>query len=64
MVQRFKQFIQDSKAVSALEYAILIGVIAGAIALVIGQLGESVKDTIERAKTKVDQAQTKSGLKN
>ncbi len=37
MVRRFKQLIRDSKAVSALEYAILVGVIAVAIGLALTQ---------------------------
>ena len=32
MLQRIRSFVRDTKAVSALEYAILVGVIAVAIA--------------------------------
>jgi len=48
MVRRFKQLIRDSKAVSALEYAILVGVIAVAIGLALTQFGSDLTKGIEK----------------
>ena len=42
MLQRIKVFVRDSKAVSALEYAILVGVISVAIAVALGAFGTSI----------------------
>ena len=44
MLQRIKVFVRDSKAVSALEYAILVGIIAVAIAAVLGTLEGDIHD--------------------
>ncbi len=61
--KQFVQYLRTVKAVSALEYAILIGVVATAIAVVLNQLGDSVEETIKQAKSKVERAQRDSGLR-
>ncbi len=61
--KQFIQYVRKNSAVSALEYAILIGVISVAIAAVLSQLGDSVESAIGEAKTKVNQARTAAGLK-
>ncbi len=53
MVQRFKQFIRGSKAVSALEYAILVGVIAVAIAVALTQFGKSLDTAMDNIGNKI-----------
>lgn len=62
MVQRFKQLIQDSKAVSALEYAILIGIISVAIAAVLVNLGGEITSAIDKAGKKVKVSAQKAGV--
>ncbi len=54
MVRRFRQFIRDSKAVSALEYAILVGVIAVAIGLALTQFGTDLTKGINKIGDRVE----------
>ena len=53
VLQRIKAFVRDSKAVSALEYAILIGVVVVAIATAIGALQDDISTAIGKAETAV-----------
>ena len=46
MLQRIKAFVRDSKAVSALEYAILVGVIAVAIAVTLNTFSGNINEAI------------------
>ena len=47
MLQRFRSFVRDSKAVSALEYAILVGVIAVAIAAALATFSTDLKTAMD-----------------
>lgn len=53
MLQRIRSFFRDSKAVSALEYAILVGVIAVAIAAALATFGDDLTAGIEKIGDKV-----------
>ena len=46
MSRRFRRFLRANKAVSALEYAILVGVIAVAISAAIATFGGKITSTI------------------
>ena len=50
----FVHYLRNNRAVSALEYAMLIGIIAVAIGAALSLLGGSVKDQITAATGKVD----------
>ena len=54
MLQRIKAFVRDSKAVSALEYAILVGIIAVAIATALGALSGDISTAITKIGEAVD----------
>ena len=45
--RRFRRFLRANEAVSALEYAILVGVIAVAVALAITTFSGDITDAIE-----------------
>lgn len=62
----FRRFLKANEAVSALEYAILVGVIAVAIGLALQTFGGSISDTIAAIGTeiktiKVESTKTLSG---
>ena len=64
--RRFRRFLKANEAVSALEYAILVGVIAVAIGLALVAFGGDVSDAIaaigQEVKTiKVESTKTLSG---
>ena len=44
--RRFRRFLRANKAVSALEYAILVGVIAVAVGAAIFSFGDNIKTAI------------------
>ncbi len=48
MLQRIKVFVRDSKAVSALEYAILVGVVAVALVGVMATFNTDMKASIDK----------------
>ena len=48
MLRCFKQFVRDSKAVSGLEYAILVGVIAVALVTLMDQFTVDMKNAVEK----------------
>ncbi|WP_420431288.1 Flp family type IVb pilin [Candidatus Poriferisocius sp.] len=52
--KQFIQYVRNNQAVSALEYAILVGVIVIAVATAMGALGDSVKEALKKAETAVD----------
>ncbi len=52
------RWLRDSRAVSALEYAILIGLMATAIAGAVVIFGQSVEDSIETLGTKLEAGAT------
>ena len=56
---RARGFLRSTRAVSALEYAILVGVIAVGVSSAIGIFG----DSIEKALTKIGGAVTKAADK-
>ena len=47
-------FLRSTRAVSALEYAILVGVIVVAVVAALGTFGDDIEDAIEAISTKVD----------
>ncbi len=53
MLQRIKAFARDSKAVSALEYAILVGVIAVALVTLMDQFTSDMEESINNVGTNV-----------
>ena len=52
----FVHYLRNNRAVSALEYAILIGIIAVAVASAITALSGGIEGGIDAAKVKVDAA--------
>ena len=46
-MKQFAHYLRHNRAVSALEYAILVGVIAVAIAAVLATLGGDIEDGME-----------------
>ncbi len=54
MLQRIKVFVRDSKAVAALEYALLVGILVVGIGLALATFTTGVDSAIDRAKAKVD----------
>jgi len=52
------RWVRDSKAVSALEYAILVGILAVAIAAVLNTFSDNLTTAIEDIGTKVETAGT------
>ncbi len=54
--KQFIQYVRNNQAVSALEYAILIGIVAVAIGAALFNLGDAIKKTVEKADAKVDEA--------
>ena len=51
--RRFRRFLRANEAVSALEYAILVGVVAVAIAAALATFSDSVSDSIEAISTNI-----------
>jgi pilus assembly protein Flp/PilA len=58
MRQLFKRFVRDSRGVSALEYAILAGLIVGAVAVGATALGTNIKSLFSAVNTRVGAAAT------
>lgn len=56
--RRLRRFVRANEAVSALEYAILVGVIAVAIGAAITIFGADLKSTITEIGDKVDAVST------
>ena len=56
--RRFRRFVRANEAVSALEYAILVGVIATVIAGALVTFGGEVKKAIEKVQAEVTEAAT------
>ena len=52
--RRLRRFLRANKAVSALEYAILVGVIAVAVAAALVAFGGKISDTIADIGTDID----------
>ena len=55
---RFRRFLRTNEAVSALEYAILVGVIATVIAAAVVTFGGKVKDALVTVQKEVTEAAT------
>ena len=58
--RHFRRFLKANEAVSALEYAVLVGVIATAVVAAIGLLGDEIKDVLDVAKDKVVAAEAEA----
>ena len=58
--RHFRRFLKANEAVSALEYAILVGVIAVAVGLAIVSFGTNIKNTIAAIGTEVETIKTES----
>lgn len=58
--KKFAHYLRNNKAVSALEYAILVGIIAVVIGIAITNFGNSMKTGIEKIGTAVKAPATKS----
>ena len=43
-----RRLVKDERAVSVIEYAILLGVIVGAVTLAVGTFGDTISDTIQQ----------------
>ena len=56
--RRFRRFLRANKAVSALEYAILVGVIAVAVAAALAAFGGKISTAIGNIGTKVQAVDT------
>lgn len=61
MRQLFNRFIKDSRGVSALEYAILAGLIVGAVAVGATALNGNLTTLFKNVNTKVSAAATTAG---
>ena len=48
MLQRIRAFVRDSKAISALEYAILVGVIAAALTTIMATFNIEMQAAIDQ----------------
>ena len=53
MHRRIRRFLRSSRAVSALEYAILVGVIAVGAFAAITSFGEDIEDAITKISTQL-----------
>ena len=51
--RHFRRFLRANEAVSALEYAILVGVVAAGIAAVIGNFSTAITDAIDDISTNI-----------
>ncbi len=51
--KKFAHYLRTTRAVSALEYAILIGIVAIAVAAALNALGVNIKAAITKAETAV-----------
>ena len=56
MHRRIRRFLRSSRAVSALEYAILVGVIAVGALAAIGSFGDSIETAITKISTQLSTA--------
>lgn len=60
--KQFVQYLRKNSAVSALEYAIMVGVIAVAISAAMVTFSESMKDALKDVGDKVKAASVSSGV--
>ena len=56
--RRFRRFLKVNEAVSALEYAILVGVIAGSIGAVIAGFGDEIEQGVDAIGATIDDKDT------
>ena len=61
--KKFVRYLRNNKAVSALEYAILIGIIAVAISAALVTFSTSVTDAVKAVGIKVKGATVDKGVK-
>jgi pilus assembly protein Flp/PilA len=55
-MERIKNFFKDESGATAVEYGLMVALIAVAIAATVGLLGGAVKDKFDAAKTAVTNA--------
>jgi pilus assembly protein Flp/PilA len=55
-MERIKNFFNDESGATAVEYALMVALIAVVIATTVGLLGTAVKDKFDEAKTAVTNA--------
>ena len=60
--RRFRQFLKANEAVSALEYAILVGVIAAALVGVFATFSDNIKSAITAISTNVQSTTSTVGF--
>jgi len=61
MKKRVWEYVRDSKAVSALEYAILVGVIAVGVGMAVMTFSGDITNAVEGIGDKVNQTDEKAG---
>ena len=64
MIQGIRSFFRDSKAVSALEYAILVGVIVVAAVVAMNQFTTDMKTSIDKVGTNIKATAKDAGKAN
>ena len=52
-IQRFKTFLRGERGVSALEYAMLVGVVAVVVVAALGTFAGEIEDAIEAIATNI-----------
>ena len=62
--RRFRRFLKANEAVSALEYAILVGVIAVAMGVGLAAFGDQIEAAIAAIGGQVDALNTTTGVVN
>lgn len=62
--KQFVRYLRHNKAVSALEYAILVGAIAIAVVVALNQFGGNIKQSIQNIGTQVENKVGQTKLKN
>ena len=59
---RVRRYLKSTRAVSALEYAILVGVIAVALTAALGTFGGSITKALAKIGTNLENSATKVGV--
>ena len=61
IVRRFRRFVQANEAVSALEYAILIGIVATVLAAALVTFSGNIETALTTIGAEIDEAVTEVG---
>lgn len=56
MLQNIKQFMRDEEGATAVEYGLIIGLIAVALVIVLTALGTGLSDLFDKVSTKITAA--------